>query len=94
MGVFGIYHFLYIGNFYEGRKMDEKYLDNMVDKHCKIITKLPGEAKSIVIFGIIIGIDYDANIMIVSSENGVGCLNIKTVEAIKPIRKKFREYAN
>jgi hypothetical protein len=94
MGIFGIYHSLCIGNFYEGRKMDEKYLDKMIDKHCKIITKLPGETKAIVIFGIIIGIDFDANIMIVSSENGIGCFNIKTIKAVRPTRKKIREYAN
>jgi hypothetical protein len=94
MGIFGIYHSLWKGNFYEGRKMDEKYLEKLIDKHCKITTKLPGGTESMVIFGIIIGIDYDADIMIVSSENGVGCLNIKSVKAIRPTRKKFREYAN
>ena len=68
--------------------MEQKCLDRMIDKYCKIITKLPGESKSQVIFGMIIGIDHDANIIIISSEQGVGCLNIKTVEAIKPAKKR------
>ena len=73
MGIFGIYHSLCMGDCYEGRKMEEKNLDKMIDKHCKIITKVPGRTKSMVIFGFIIGIDFDADILIVSSENGVGC---------------------
>ena len=68
--------------------MEQKCLDRMIDKYCKIITKGPGEARTHVIFGMIIGIDYDANIIIISSRQGVGCLNMKTVEAIRPTRKK------
>jgi len=74
--------------FLEGKKMEQKCLDRMIDKYCKIITKGPGEARTHVIFGMIIGIDYDANIIIISSRQGVGCLNMKTVEAIRPTRKK------
>ena len=74
--------------FLEGRKMEQKCLDRMIDKYCKIITKEPGKTRAQVIFGMIIGIDHDANIIIISSSQGVGCLNIKTVEAIKPTRKK------
>jgi hypothetical protein len=94
MGIFGIYHSLCIGDFYEGRKMEQKYLDKMIDKRCKIITKGTSGTKAMVIFGIIIGIDYDADIMIVSSENGVGCLKIKTVETVRPTKKRFKEFLN
>ena len=69
--------------------MEQKCLDRMIDKYCKIITKGTGETRSHVIFGMIIGIDYDANIIIISSGRRVGCLNIKTVEAIRPTRKKY-----
>lgn len=68
--------------------MEQKYLDRMIDKYCKIITKGPGESRSQVIFGMIIGIDHDADILIISSKQGVGCLNIKTVEAIKPAKRR------
>jgi hypothetical protein len=64
--------------------MEQKCLDKMIDKYCKIITKNPGESQSQIIFGMIIGIDHDANIIIISSRNGVGCLNLKTIEAIRP----------
>ncbi len=69
--------------------MEERCLDRMIDKYCKIITKEPGDTKTHIIFGLIIGIDHDANIIIISSSQGVGCLNIKTVEAIKPTKKKI-----
>jgi hypothetical protein len=74
--------------------MEQKNLDRMIDKHCKIITKGSNEAKTIVFFGVVVGIDYDDNILIISSKKGVGCLNIKTIEAIRPSRKKYKKMDN
>jgi hypothetical protein len=34
-------------------------------------------------------IDYNAGFMIIESNRGTGCLNMKTIEAIKPSDKKI-----
>ena len=72
----------------EGRNMEEKCLDKMVNKYCKIITKEPGEERAHVVFGMVLDIDYDAGLLYIESRQGVGCLNIETIEAIKPNNKK------
>jgi hypothetical protein len=34
-------------------------------------------------------IDYDEGFIIIKSNQGAGCLNMKTIEAIKPSNKKI-----
>ncbi|MCK4365885.1 MAG: hypothetical protein KAW45_07525 [Thermoplasmatales archaeon] len=67
--------------------MEEKCLDRMIDKYCKIVIKEPGEERVHVVFGMVMNIDHDADLLIIESNQGVGCLNIKTIEAIKPKTK-------
>ena len=73
----------------EGWKMEKKCMDRLIGRYCKIVTKEPGEERAHVVFGMIMLIDYDAGFIIIKSHQGSGCLNIKTIEAIKPSNKKI-----
>ena len=64
-----------------------KCLDKLVGKYCKIVTKEPGENKVKVVHCKLINIDYDVGLVFIESKQGDGCLNIKTIEAIKPRNK-------
>jgi hypothetical protein len=66
------------------RIMEEKCMDRLIGRYCKIVTREPGEERAHVIYGKLINIDYDAKLLVVESREGVGCLNIKIIEAIKP----------
>ena len=67
--------------------MEEKCLNRMIDKYCKIVIKEPGEESVHVIFGMVINIDYDSGLIVIESKQGLGYIDIKTVEAIKPSDK-------
>ena len=67
--------------------MEEKCLNKMIDKYCKIVIKEPGGERVYVIFGMVINIDHDSGLMVIESKQGLGCIDIKTVEAIKPSNK-------
>ena len=72
--------------------MERKYMDRLVGKYCKIVMKEPGEDRASVVSGILEDIDYDAGFVIIDSSQGLGCLNIKSIVAIKPgKRRKERE---
>ncbi len=68
--------------------MEKKCMERLVGKHCKIVTKEPGEDIAHVVFGMVTLIDYNAGFVIIESNRGTGCLNMKTIEAIKPSSKK------
>jgi hypothetical protein len=68
--------------------MEKKCMDKLIGKYCKIVTKEPGEDRAHVIFGMVTEIDHDAGFILVESSQGLGCLSIKTIEAIKPSSKK------
>jgi len=72
----------------EGNKMKRKSIDELIGRYCKIVTREPGEERSHVFFGMITDIDHDSGFIVVESHQGLGCLNINTVEAIKPVSKK------
>jgi hypothetical protein len=67
--------------------MGRKSLDKLIGKYCKIVTKEPGEERAHVISGMVTDIDYDTGFILIESVQGLGCLNIKTIEAIKPRSK-------
>ncbi len=46
--------------------------------------KEPGEEKARVVSGMLREIDHDSQFIIVESHDGVGCLNINAIVAIKP----------
>ena len=68
--------------------MEKKCMDKLIGRYCKIVTKEPGEDRAHVIFGIVTGIDHDSGFIVIESDQGLGCLNIKTIEAIKPSSRK------
>ena len=68
--------------------MKKRTMDKLIGKYCKIVTKEPGEERVYVVFGKVMLIDYNAGFMIIESNRGTGCLNMKTIEAIKPSNKK------
>ena len=68
--------------------MKGKCVDRLIGKRCKIVTKEPGDEKSYVVTGIVKEIDHDAGFVTVESIQGLGCLSMETIIAIKPKEKK------
>lgn len=70
--------------------MEKKYMERLVGKYCKIVTKEPGEERANVVSGILEDVDYKDGFVMINSKQGLGCLRINTIIAIKPgrIRKK------
>ena len=64
--------------------MNRKYMDRLVGKYCKIVTKEPGEERASVVTGILEDVDYKDGFILVNSSQGLGCLRINTIVAIKP----------
>ena len=69
------------------KKMDKKCVDKLIGKYCKIVTNEPGDDRSYVVIGIVKDIDHDAGFITVESTQGLGCLSINTIIAIKPKAK-------
>lgn len=67
--------------------MVKKYMEMLKGSYCKIVTKEPGEDRASVITGILKDIDYKDGFVIIDSEQGLGCLSINTIVAIKPKSK-------
>ncbi len=59
-------------------------MERLVGKYCKIVTKEPGEDRASVVTGILEDVDYKDGFILVDSKQGLGCLRINTVVAIKP----------
>ena len=70
--------------------MREESIDRLIEKQCKIVTKEPGDRKNHTVIGIIKEIEYDEGFIIIESDMGIGCLNIKSIVAIKPWRQDGR----
>ena len=64
--------------------MEKKYMERLVGKYCKIVTKEPGEDRASVVSGILEDVDYKDGFILVDSSQGLGCLRIDTIIAIKP----------
>jgi len=65
-------------------KRGKSSIDKLIGQYCKVVTKEPGQVKSTVIFGTIKEIDHEQGFLMIKSEKGLGCLNIRTIRAIKP----------
>jgi flagellin-like protein len=63
-------------------------MKRLIGKYCKIVTKEPGENRASVVTGILEDVDYDDGFILVDSDQGLGCLRINTVVAIKPGRRR------
>jgi len=68
--------------------MKEKTMDKLIGTYCKIVTKEHGEQHSHVVTGIVKDIEYEDGFIIIESYEGIGCLNIDTIVAIKPKEQK------
>jgi len=64
--------------------MEKKYMERLVGKYCKIVTKEPGEERASVVTGKLEGIDYKDGFILIDSTQGLGFLRIDTIIAIKP----------
>jgi hypothetical protein len=58
----------------------------MIGQYCKIVIKEPGDKKARVLTGIIQEIDHQTKFMMVQSHDGVNCLSLEAIVAIKPKR--------
>jgi hypothetical protein len=67
--------------------MEKEHIDNLIGKQCRIVTKYPDDKKATVFYGTVKLIDHNAGFIIVESKRGTGCLNMKTIETIKPKNK-------
>ncbi len=63
-------------------------MERLVGKYCKIVTKEPGEERASVVTGILEDVDYKDGFILVDSSQGLGCLRINTIIAIKPGSKR------
>ena len=68
--------------------MQKRYMERLVGKYCKIVTKEPGEERASVVTGILEDVDYKDGFILVDSSQGLGCLRINTIVAIKPGRRR------
>jgi len=69
------------------KEMVKRYMEKLVGKYCKIVTKEPGEERANVVIGILEDVDYKDGFILVDSSQGLGCLRIDTIIAIKPGKK-------
>jgi len=72
-------------------EMEKRYMERLVGKYCKIVTKEPGEDRANVVTGILEDVDYKDGFILVDSSQGLGCLRMDTVIAIKPGSKRPSE---
>ena len=66
-------------------------MERLIGKYCKIVTKEPGEEKASVVTGTLEDVDYEDGFVLINSEQGLGCLRINTIIAIKPGHKRTSE---
>jgi flagellin FlaB len=66
------------------KEMERKNMERLVGKYCKIVTKEPGDKRVSVVTGIVEDVDHHDGFILVDSAQGLGCLRINTIIAIKP----------
>ena len=67
-------------------------MERLIGKYCKIVTKEPGEPRASVVTGTLEDVDYKDGFILIDSEQGLGCLRINTIVAIKPGNKHKKEH--
>jgi flagellin FlaB len=73
------------------KEMAKRYMEKLVGKYCKIVTKEPGEERANVVTGVLEDVDYKDGFILVDSSQGLGALRIDTIIAIKPGKKHRTE---
>jgi len=66
-------------------------MERLIGQYCKIVTKEPGEDRASVVSGTLEDVDYKDGFILVDSSQGLGCLRIDTIIAIKPGNKRKKE---
>jgi len=62
-------------------------IKNLIGKKFKIVTVEPGEQHPTVVNGRIKEIDDESGLVFIESDQGIGCINIENIMAIKPSKK-------
>jgi flagellin FlaB len=68
--------------------MERTYMEKLIGKYCKFVTKEPGDERVSVVTGILEEVDYKDGLILVDSYQGLGCLSINTLIAIKPASRR------
>ncbi len=74
--------------------MERKYMNRLVGKYCKIVTKEPGDQRVSVVTGILEEVDHKDGFILIDSSQGLGVLKINTIVAIKPGNNRNLEKRN
>jgi hypothetical protein len=74
--------------------MVRKYMEKLKGSYCKIVTKEPGANRASVVMGILEDVDYIDGFITIDSSQGLGCLSIDTIIAIKPKNKDRKNNKN
>jgi flagellin FlaB len=74
------------------KKMEKRSMDRLIGEKCKIVSMEPGSKRASITTGVIEDIDKKDDLIFVNSKEGIGCLRIKFIVAIKP--KKTLEKNN
>ena len=64
--------------------MKKNTMDRFIGKYCKIVTKESDKERAHVVIGTVKDVDHTDGFLLVESNQGTSCLNIKTIVAIKP----------
>ena len=64
--------------------MRKNTIDRFIGKYYKIVTKESGEERANVVVGTVKDVDHNDGFLLIESNQGTSCLNIKTIVAIKP----------
>ena len=75
-------------------EMKAKYMKKLEGKYCKIVTKEPGEQRASVVTGFLEEIDQKDGFILIDSNQGLGCLRINTIVAIKPGKQRHSKPKN
>jgi hypothetical protein len=66
-------------------KMKPRYIEKLLGKYCKIITKKPGEKKGRVRIGFLEDINYLDNSVIIELKEGIDTIQVENIIAIRSI---------
>lgn len=67
--------------------MKVDFIFTLIGKSYKIIVKEPGQIRPSLISGKITEFDKESGLIFIKSDQGLGCINIENITAIKPVKK-------
>lgn len=66
--------------------MDQKYIERLVGKYCKIVIKAPGKKKGMVRIGLLEDINYLDNSITIELREGEDIVYVDEIIAIRTVR--------